>query len=581
MVLACDRGENRERTMDNLGMRVTLTLGLLALAMAPAHAERYIVEPIVDTVHGNAAEEQGFSQGELDQLLAPIALYPDALLSQVLIAATYPLEIVEAARWSRQNPRLEGDAAVEAVASRDWDPSVKALVAFPDLLAQMDEDLDWTRRLGDAMLFQEEQVMDSIQFLRARADAAGHLETNEYARVIRQQETIIIEPAQTRVVYVPYYDPHVVYGTWWRPAYPPVYWAAPPYYHYGYPGFYWGSGIHLHSGFFFSNFYWPHRSVVIVHTPRFHHSPRYRHHFAPGQRWQHNPRHRRGVDYRHREVRQRFDQPRLRAGPVTRWPLESGAVRGSHDGTRRSGGTPDRQRDRTGERNWEGRSGDSSRADRSGNNWRDRGEASGRAGSANTWRDRDTGTTTRGSSASPSSPAAGDTALRAGPRTVRPSVGETEERLRDTRRGTGTSNRPQQRETATAAQRFAAPSQRATAPSQRSTAPAYRSTTPSQGSAAPAYRATTPTQRWATPTQRTGPSQRAAAPTQQTTRSAPAARQGHSSPVASPAPTQQPRAAPRASGRGAETRAAPNVQRESRGSSLGGGEPRRDGRRAD
>lgn len=527
--------------MDNLGMRVSLTLGLLALAMAPAQAERYAVEPIVDTVPGEAAEEQGFSQAELDQVLAPIALYPDALLSQVLIAATYPLEIVEAARWSRQNPQLQGDAAVEAVADRDWDASVKALVAFPDLLAQMDEDLDWTRRLGDAMLFQEEQVMDSIQFLRARADAAGHLETNEYARVIRQEETIIIEPARTRVVYVPYYDPHVVYGTWWRPAYPPVYWAAPPYYTYGYPGFYWGSGIHLHSGFFFSNFYWPHRSVIIVNTPRFHHSPRYRHHFAPGQRWKHNPRHRRGVDYRHRDVRQRYDQPRLRAGPVTRWPLESGAARterGARDGSQRTG---------------------------SGQQWRDRGTA-----------------TSNTRSASPSSPAAGDTNLRAGPRTVRPSVSGTEDRLRDTRRGTGANSRPQQRESAAPAQRFTAPSQRATAPPQRSTAPAYRATTPSQGSGVPTYRATTPTQRSTAPTQRaTGSSQRTAGPVQQTTRSAPAARgQGRSSPAAS-APTPQPRATPRASGRGAETRAAPNVQRESRGSSRGGGEPRRDNRRAD
>jgi hypothetical protein len=500
--------------MDNLGMRVTLTLGLLALAMAPAQAERYIVEPIADTVPGNMAEEQGLSQAELDQVLAPIALYPDALLSQVLIAATYPLEIVEAARWSRQNPHLEGDAAVEAVADRDWDPSVKALVAFPDLLAQMDEDLDWTRKLGDAMLFQEEQVMDSIQFLRARADAAGHLETNEYARVIRQEETIIIEPAQTRVVYVPYYDPRVVYGTWWRPAYPPVYWVPPPYYSYGYPGFYWGSGIHLHSGFFFSNFYWPHRSVVIVHTPRYHYSPRYRHHFAPGQRWKHNPRHRRGVDYRHRDVRQRYDQPRLRAGPVTRWPLESGAARterGSRDGSR---------------------------------------DGSHHTGSGQHWRDRSTATTSSGRSARPSPPATGDTTLRAGPRTVRPSLSGTEERLRDTRRGTDANSRPQQREAAAHTQRFTAPSQRATAPSQRSTAPTYRATAPAPRSGAPTYRATAPTQRSAVPTQRaTGPSQRAATP--------------------------------RAGGRGAETRAAPNVQRESRGSSRGGGEPSRDRRRVD
>src|SRR5690606_6173300 len=146
-----------------------------------------------------------------------IALYPDALLSQVLIAATYPLEIVEAARWSRQNPQLSGEEAVAAVAEQGWDPSVTSLVAFPDLLARMDEDLEWTRKLGDAMLYQETQVMDSIQFLRARADATGTLESTEHVKVIREEKTIVIEPAQTRIVHVPYYDPYVVYGTWWWP----------------------------------------------------------------------------------------------------------------------------------------------------------------------------------------------------------------------------------------------------------------------------------------------------------------------------------------------------------------------------
>ena len=292
--------------MNKAGTQITLILGLLAfgLAAAPAHAERYIVEPIVD-----AADAQGFSQPELDQMLAPIALYPDSLLSQVLIAATYPLEIVQAARWSRQNPRLEGEQAVAAVADREWEPSVKALVAFPELLAQLDEDLDWTRNLGDAMLFQEDQVMDSIQFLRARADAAGSLENTEYVRVVREEKTIIIEPAQPRVVYVPYYDPHVVYGTWWRPAYPPVYWARPPWYHYGHAGFYWGTGVHVSSGFFYSSFYWPQRSVIIVHAPRYYTPPRHRpprSHYAPGQTWQHNPVHRRGVSYRQPDVRERY-----------------------------------------------------------------------------------------------------------------------------------------------------------------------------------------------------------------------------------------------------------------------------------
>ncbi|NGX15425.1 DUF3300 domain-containing protein [Wenzhouxiangella sp. XN24] len=305
--------------MNHPGLHITLLVSLLGLGLAvqgaraavPAPAERYIVEPVTDRPASTA--EAGFSEAELDQLLAPIALYPDALLSQVLIAATYPLEIVSAARWSRDHPELEGEDAVAAVAERDWDPSVKALVAFPDLLARLDQDLEWTRNLGDAVLLQEQDVMDSIQFLRARADANGSLENTEYARVIREEKTIIIEPTTTRVVHVPYYDPLVVYGGWWRPAYPPVVWAPPAHYYYGHPGFYWGSGIRISSGFFFSSFYWPQRSVVIVRTPRYYYPSRFKHarpYYTPGKRWVHNPSHRRGVHYRHDKVRERYVHPR-------------------------------------------------------------------------------------------------------------------------------------------------------------------------------------------------------------------------------------------------------------------------------
>jgi hypothetical protein len=296
--------------MNDLGIRMAWTLGLmsLALAAAPVAAERYIVEPITDVIDTRAGASQGFSQAELDQMLAPVALYPDSLLTQVLIAATYPLEIVAAARWSRQNPHLDGEEAVAAVADRDWDPSVKAMVAFPELLARLDENLEWTRNLGDAMLFQEAQVMDSIQFLRARADAAGSLEASEFTRVIREERTIIIEPAVTRIVHVPFYDPWIVYGPWWRPMHPPFFWGPPTVFVHSHPGFFWGSGVRVSSGFFFSSFWWPSSSVIIVNNPRFH-PPRHRPawpHYVPGQRWKHSPVHRRGVHYRHPEVRQRY-----------------------------------------------------------------------------------------------------------------------------------------------------------------------------------------------------------------------------------------------------------------------------------
>ncbi|TMH76960.1 MAG: DUF3300 domain-containing protein [Betaproteobacteria bacterium] len=199
------------------------------------------------------------TQQELDQMLAPIALYPDSLLSQIFMASTYPLEVVEAARWSRANPGLKGEEAANAVEQRDWDASVKSLTAFPQVLAMMDQQLEWTARLGDVFIAQEPQVMETVQSLRQKAYAAGNLRSTEQAYVVQQGEALAIEPATPQVVYVPYYDPRVAYGSWWWPAYPPVYWTPwPGYYAYpGYPvGFAWGAGIVVGAGFFFSSCDW-------------------------------------------------------------------------------------------------------------------------------------------------------------------------------------------------------------------------------------------------------------------------------------------------------------------------------------
>jgi hypothetical protein len=265
-----------------------------------------------------AEEEPAFSQRELDRVLAPIALYPDVVLSQVLMAATYPLEVVEAARWSSDNPGLDGEAAVEAVVDEDWDASVKALVAFPRLLARMDEDLDWTKRLGDAFLFQEAQVMDTIQDLRQRAYEAGNLDEPRHVRVIRDGDMIILEPTDPRIVYIPYYDTRVIYGGWWWPAHPPYYWTPTGYY--AGAGFYWGSGILLSSGWYISHFNWPHRHVVIVKPPRaYPRRPGYaywRDHAAQddARHWRHDPRHRRGAVYRDRGSSHQYGRPRASAG---------------------------------------------------------------------------------------------------------------------------------------------------------------------------------------------------------------------------------------------------------------------------
>ena len=166
-----------------------------------------------------------FRPEEIDQLLAPIALYPDELLAQVLVASTYPLEVVQAARFLQQNKELKGDKLMAAAKDKEWDPSVKAMLQFPDVLLMMDEKLEWTGKLGDAFLAQQREVMASVQRLRQKAQESGNLKSTKEQNVIVEQETqmIVIEPANPEVVYVPSYNPTVVYGAWPYPAYPPYY----------------------------------------------------------------------------------------------------------------------------------------------------------------------------------------------------------------------------------------------------------------------------------------------------------------------------------------------------------------------
>ncbi len=168
-----------------------------------------------------------FSQAELDQMLAPIALYPDSLLSQILMASTYPANVAEAVKWSKSNPKQEGDAAVKAVQNESWDPSVMSLVAFPQVLDMMGEKPDWVQNVGDAFLANPETVMSSIQNLRRKAKEEGNLKTTQEQTVTIEQasspEIIVIEPAEPTVIYVPTYNPTIVYGTWWYPSYPPYY----------------------------------------------------------------------------------------------------------------------------------------------------------------------------------------------------------------------------------------------------------------------------------------------------------------------------------------------------------------------
>ena len=266
----------------------------------------------------SAAQAQGtsssttpppFKAEELDALLAPIALYPDSLLVQVLMAATYPLEVVQAARWIKANPKLNGDAAIKKVEGESWDVSIKSLVAFPSILEMMNEKLDWTQKLGDAFLGQQKDVMASVQRLRQQAKDAGNLQSNQQQVVRTEAQSIIIEPAQPQTIYVPSYNPTVVYGAWPYPAYPPYYYPPPAYYYPGgalATGFAWGLGIAAGAALI-GGANWG-RGDVDINVNRATNIDRNytRNNVNAGNKWQHNPQHRGNVGYRDQGSRERY-----------------------------------------------------------------------------------------------------------------------------------------------------------------------------------------------------------------------------------------------------------------------------------
>lgn len=251
-----------------------------------------------------------YSDAQLAQMLAPIALYPDALLTHVLIASTYPLEVVEAQRWRKQHQDWSDNQLTNEGAKQGWDPSVVALLAFPNILDKMSQDLNWTSDLGEAFVADEGRVMDSIQDLRQAAYAADSLKNVSQIQAKRENDRIIIVPADPQVIWVPYYDPRLVYGTWRWSAYPPFYWDPfPGYVIAPHSLFYWrNGGIQISFNFFFSTFRWHERTVwVDYHHTHYRYVP-YRSSISSGsQRWVHRPEHRRGVHYRHESLQQRYE----------------------------------------------------------------------------------------------------------------------------------------------------------------------------------------------------------------------------------------------------------------------------------
>ena len=218
------------------------------------------ISALAQTPEATAPKSDLLKPEELDQLVAPIALYPDPLLAQVLMASAYPLDIVQAERWLRSHKGLKGDQLKAALAKEDWDDSIKSLVATPDVLAMMNDKLDWTEKLGDAVVDQQPDVMDAIQRLRAKAQANNKLTSTKQQTVtvdqVQGKQVIAIAPTDPNTLYVPYYDPAVVYGAWPYPNYPPYYWQPPPYIGYGLlaTGLAFGAGYAL--GNWWSGGYW-------------------------------------------------------------------------------------------------------------------------------------------------------------------------------------------------------------------------------------------------------------------------------------------------------------------------------------
>jgi hypothetical protein len=331
---------------------------------------------------------------QLEALVAPIALYPDPLLANVLAASTYPLEVVQADRWITEHKSLNGDRLKQEVDKQSWDDSVKALAGTSAVLSMMSEKIDWTKSLGDAVLAQQPDVMDAIQRLRLKAQANNKLVSTKQQKVSVQQEEgkqiVVIEPAEADTMYVPYYEPATVYGDWPYPEYPPYYFGAPSYigagviatglafgtaWAIGRWGNYWGGG-----------FNWSNRNLYVNHYNRI---------TNVGNNWQHNPAHRQGVRYSNANVQQRFGNNNLRAGSGNRMDFRGRdgqqvirpgqdrpgagdrAGAGNRDGDRVGGG--DRGGDRAGARDRAG--GDrASRPDRSASK---QGKGSNRAAASN------------------------------------------------------------------------------------------------------------------------------------------------------------------------------------------------------
>ncbi|HEX5628884.1 MAG TPA: DUF3300 domain-containing protein [Usitatibacteraceae bacterium] len=302
----------------------SLVVALLAAAV-PALAQQPAPAPAAQAAPATAAAK-AFSQQELDELLAPIALYPDALLAQVLMASTYPLQVVEAARWQKANATLKDKALEDALQKQDWDPAVKSLTAVPQVLTMMNEKLDWTQKLGDAFLAQQADVMKTTQNLRAKAQTAGNLKSTPEQTVKTEKEgdktVYIIESPKPDTVYVPTYNPATVYGSWWY-SYPPPYYYYPPGYVYGGAGLAFATGVVVGAAIW-GNCNWGGNEININRT----NYNNFNKTNIQNNKFEHNAANRKGVPYKDGATAQKYNKGGDRAAAQSRDQFRGHAEQG-------------------------------------------------------------------------------------------------------------------------------------------------------------------------------------------------------------------------------------------------------------
>ncbi len=298
-------------------LRNTVAL-LCALLLVPGNSVSW-TQPQQPQGEAAAGENVRMPTDQLDSLVAPIALYPDPLLAQVLVATTYPLELVQLQQWLEKNKNLKDKALTDAVQKQNWDPSIQAMASFPDVVKQLVENIKWTADLGNAFLAQQNDVMDAVQRMRVKAKNMGALKPTKQqvveTKVVESKSVVVIEPASPEVIYVPSYNPTVVYGA---PAYPypPIYYPPPGYYAAGMAlsfglgvamGAAWGGGWGWHTGWGGNNIYINNNNNFVNHYNQQNiNRPANQPAHGGSNNWQHNPQHRGGAPYSNRATANKY-----------------------------------------------------------------------------------------------------------------------------------------------------------------------------------------------------------------------------------------------------------------------------------